>query len=220
MHRRQFLKASSAAAAAGTIFAGTSNAIVGSGAAPSGAPSAPAILKTYTDRDHRQRLENVRFCHENIQTCMRKHLVTSYLPGQCCYNLGEYPCIKPWDPDEWDEQELDKLHQQGIELIQLHEEWNDSQRLFNGNKLAPLNPAGFRRFVDMVHRRRMKLIVYASSGFFQRTDPDFRPEWARPQDLVEIYYHYALCSPASPGWRAYLLPRLVRILDEHGVDGC
>ena len=32
MHRRQFLKASSAAAAAGTIFARTSNAIVGSGA--------------------------------------------------------------------------------------------------------------------------------------------------------------------------------------------
>ena len=129
------------------------------------------------------------------------------------------PASNPGTPDEWDEQELDKLHQQGIELIQLHEEWNDSQRLSGGNKLSPLNPAGFRRFVDMVHRRRMKLIVYASSGFFQRTDPDFRPEWARPQDLVEIYYRYALCSPASPGWRAHLLPCLVRILDEYGVDG-
>ncbi len=29
----------------------------------------------------------------------------------------------------------------------------------------------------------------------------------------------ALCSPASPGWRAYLLPRLMRILDEYDVDG-
>ena len=32
-----------------------------------------------------------------------------YLPAQCCYNLGEYPCLKPWDPDEWDERELDRL---------------------------------------------------------------------------------------------------------------
>ena len=33
------------------------------------------------------------------------------------------------------------------------------------------------------------------------------------------YWDMARCSPASPGWRAYLLPRLVRILDEYGVDG-
>ena len=65
----------------------------------------------------------------------------------------------------------------------------------------------------------MKLLVYVSSGYFQRTDPDFRPEWATGPDLVEIYFDYAHCSPASPGWRAYLLPRLVRILDEYGVDG-
>jgi len=29
----------------------------------------------------------------------------------------------------------------------------------------------------------------------------------------------ARCSPASPGWRAYFLPHLVRILEEYGVDG-
>ena len=27
------------------------------------------------------------------------------------------------------------------------------------------------------------------------------------------------CSPASPGWRAYLLPHVGRVLDEYGVDG-
>jgi len=71
----------------------------------------------------------------------------------------------------------------------------------------------------MVHRRGMKIIVYISSGYFQRTDPDFRPEWAGSVDLREIYFRYAKCSPASPGWRAYLLPRVVRILDDYGVDG-
>jgi len=132
---------------------------------------------------------------------------------------GRIPCRKPWDPDDWDEQELDRLREHGIRLIQVHEEWNDSQRLFGGNKLAPLNPAGFRRFVEMVHRRDMKLLVYVSSGYFQRSDPDFRPEWAIGPDLVEIYFDYAHCSPASPGWRAYFLPRLARILDDYGVDG-
>jgi hypothetical protein len=149
---------------------------------------------------------------------MRKHLITGYLPGQCSYNLGEYPCRKPWDPDDWDARELDRLRDQGIGLIQVHEEWNDALRLFGGDKYSPLNPAGFRRFVDMVHQRKMKLIVYASSGYFNRLDPDFHRDWAR-EDMVEFYYQYAACSPASPGWRAYLLPRLTRIMDDYGVDG-
>jgi hypothetical protein len=218
MHRRDFL-GTSAAAAMGTILSEGPSPVIGGSPSQTGGPAAAGLVKTYTDRDHRRRLENIRFAHQNIRAAMRKHLVTSYLPGQCCYNLGEYPCLKPWDPDDWDEQELDKLRAEGIELIQVHEEWNDPLRLFGGNKLAPLNPAGLRRFVEMAHRRGMKLIVYVSSGFFQRSDPDFRAEWARPQDLIELYYDYALCSVASPSWRAYFLPRLRRILDEYGIDG-
>jgi hypothetical protein len=181
--------------------------------------AASAVLRLYTAQDHRQRLENIAACKRTIRKCLRKHLITAYVPGQCSYNLGEYPCREPWDPDGWDARELDKLRDQGIRLIQVHEEWNDSQRLFGGDKLTPLNPAGFRRFLDMVHQRGMKLIVYVSTGFFEHRDPDFRKEWARDQDLVELHYDYARCSPASPSWRAYLLPRLMRILDEYGVDG-
>ncbi|NOX53175.1 MAG: hypothetical protein GXP27_01795, partial [Planctomycetes bacterium] len=67
----------------------------------------------------------------------------------------------------------------------------------------------------------MKVIVYFSSGYFEQTDPDFRPEWTRKDDrpLREIYFRYAHCSPASPGWRAYYLRHLVRFLDEYPVDG-
>lgn len=70
----------------------------------------------------------------------------------------------------------------------------------------------------MVHRRGMKLIVYASTGYFERTDPDFRREWARELDNVALHYRYARCSPASEGWRAYFLPRLFRVFDGYGVD--
>ena len=179
----------------------------------------PMVVKSYSNDQHRQRLQNIAACERSIKSCMRKHLITDYLPGQCTYNLGEYPCRKVWNPDEWDERELDRLKAHGISLVQVHEEWSDAERLFGGDKFTPVNPTGFRRFVEMVHERGMKLIVYASSGFFERRDRDFRPEWARTPDLIEVWYDYAHCSPASPGWRAYLLPRLVRILDDYGVDG-
>ncbi len=220
MQRRQFLKASAVAATAGAIVSQTTDSADATVATPRDRSTA-AVLVDYDAAAHRQRLENIGLAERGIRTCLRKHLVTSYLPGQCCYNLGEYPCRKPWDPDEWDERELDALKDQGIGLIHVHEEWNDSQRLFGSHKLDALNPAGFRRFVEMVHRRGMKLIVYASSGYFEKTDPDFRDEWTDANDhpLVEIYFRYAHCSPASPGWRAYYLKHVVRILDEYGVDG-
>jgi hypothetical protein len=219
MKRRTFLKFSGGAALAGAAGTGSFRSTTGAEAAETATKDAPAVAHTYNASEHRQRLENIAICERGIRKCLRRHLITNYLAGQCCYNLGEYPCRKVWDPDDWDERELDKLKEHGISLVQVHEEWSDSQRLFGADKYSPLNPAGFRRFVEMVHRRGMKLIVYASSGFFERRDPDFHKEWARDQDLIEIYYHYARCSPASPGWRAYLLPHLVKILDEYGVDG-
>ena len=219
MNRRDFLKAGGAATTVGALIPGISGSAAEIAAVKATKAASPAIVATYSAEDHRRRLKNVAICNRQIRASMRKHLITDYLPGQCCYNLGEYPCRKPWDPDDVDERELDTLRDQGVRLIQVHEEWNDSQRLFGANKFDALNPAGFRRFVDMVHRRGMKIIVYLSSGFFQRTDPDFRREWAREQDLIAAYYQYAWCSPASPGWRAYLLPHLARVLDEYGVDG-
>ena len=215
MDRRDFLRTT----AATTVAATGVRAHAREGAVQSEPWPIPEVLGSYTAGDHRRRLQNIAVCEGAVRRCMRKHLVTSYLPGQCVYNLGEYPCREPWNPDGWDEEELGKLRDHGIQLIQLHEEWNDPLRLFGGNKFSPLNPQGFRRFVDMVHSAGMKVIVYASSGFFERTDPDFRSEWARSQDLVEIYFRYARCSPASPGWRAYLLKHIMRILEEYGVDG-
>jgi hypothetical protein len=181
--------------------------------------ASPAILAKYSVEDHRRRLENIAVCEKSIHTCLRKHLITNYLPGQCSYNLGEYPCREPWEIDDWDERELDRLKEHGIGLIQLHEEWNDSQRLFGGNKYTALNPAGFRQFLNLAHQRDFKVIVYVSSGFFEKRDPEFQPKWAREQDLVELFYNYARCSPASPSWRAYILKQIVRILDEYAVDG-
>ena len=222
MHRRDFLKTGVQAAAMGaavSVSAHSGLAAESTAGVTSTAQTA-AVLKSYTAEDHRRRLQNIGVCQASIRACMRKHLITNYLPAQCVYNLGEYPCRKPWDPDEYDERELDRLKDQGIQLIQVMDDWNDQLRLCGGHKLTALNPDGFRRFVSMVHQRGMKILAYASSGYFIRTDPDYREEWSRPGDgFFGGYWNLMRCSPASPGWRAYLLPRMVSILDEFEVDG-
>ncbi len=196
MRRREFLE----------------TAVAMAGASPS--PGAEPVAD-----DERRRLENIQTCNRSIRNCLRKHLITNYLPFQAVYNLGEYPARKPWTIDDSDERRLDELAAGGVQLLQVHEEWSDSLRMFGADRFSPVNGRAFYRFLKMVHARRMKLLVYISSGYFSRRDPDFRPEWARSPDLVEIYWRYAPCSPASPGWRRYLLPRINRVMDALGVDG-
>ncbi|MGC8640628.1 MAG: hypothetical protein ACP5XB_12205 [Isosphaeraceae bacterium] len=219
MHRRGFLQTGALGVAAGALTspAAASATTVEVSAVRS---DAPAVLKSYMAEDHRRRLQNIGGCTRAIRQCMRKHLITNYLPAQCAYNLGEYPCVKPWDPDAYDEQELDRLRDHGIQLIQLFDESNDSLRLFGGGKHTPLNPEGLRRFVTMAHRRGIKVITYLSTGYFQYKDPDLKPEWYRKGDGVTVgYWDMVRCAPASPGWRAYLLPHAVRLLDDYGLDG-
>lgn len=221
MDRRQFLKAASASPVLGVGAPAAAGLAAGGASLPPVMSGLRKPMDSYTADDHRRRLENIAICERGIRTCLRKHLITSYLPGQAYYNLGEYPSRKPWEPGEYDERELDRLRDHGIELIQVWLEWCDELRLFGGDKFTPANPDDFRRFVDMVHKRGMKIIPYTSAGYFERRDPDFRPEWSRSetQDLRELCWDWARCSYASPGWRAYLLPRLARLMDEYGVDG-
>ncbi len=218
MDRRTFLRTSTGAAAMGTIGSAVS---VAQAAQISGLQTvAPPALESDTAEDHRRRLENIGRCNRAIRSCMRKHLIADYLPAQCCYNLGEYPARKPWTIGPYDEEELDRLRDHGIQLIQLFDEWADPLRLFGGDKFTPVDPAAVRRFIDMAHKRGMKVLPYASTCFLQRTDPDFQQAWSRVGDNLEVgFWNMARCSPASPGWRAYLLPRIIRVLDEFGADG-
>lgn len=220
MLRRSFFKLSAGSGLLGCtaqarILAGTSRAAAGilkSGSEP--------FLSSYTREDHRRRLQNIARCESAIRTSLRRHLITDYIPGQAVYNLGEYPCRKPWDPDDYDERELDQLKDEGIRLIQVMEDWNDLLRLFGGDKFRSVNPTGLRRFIEMVHQRGMKILIYTSTGHFQVTDPDFRPEWARPGFSTKAaHWQLVHCSAASAGWRAYVLPRTLRIMDDYGADG-
>jgi hypothetical protein len=216
MERREFLKLSGAG-------------VAGAGSPAAGSPEEPCRARgidrslsmvTGTHEDHRRRLRYLEECRRTIRKCMRQQMVGDYIPGHAAYNLGEYPSRKPWNPDEWDRGQLEQLSNAGIQWIHIHEEWNDPERLFGGDKFTPVNKEGFKRFIRWCHEFGLKVIPYTSSGYFERTDPDFRADWAREsQDLIEVYYRYAHCSPASVSWRTYLLTRLRRILEEYEVDG-
>ena len=93
-------------------------------------------------------------------------------------------------------------------------------RLFGGDKYTSLNPAGYRRFIDMAHDRGIKVLTYFSSGYTHFKDPDYRDEWVRPGDrMIGGWWEMARAVPASPDWRSYLLPRLIKILNEYDTDG-
>ena len=228
MDRRDFFKTGAKAAATGALTGAAVAMPVEYGrAADAPTPKTPAgdsgtsvVIKDFSAEDHRRRLQNIAICTQKIRKCMKKHLITNYLPAQCVYNLGEYPSREPWAPGEYDEQELDRLKEHGIQLIQVMDEWNDRYGLFGGNKLTAVNPEGFARFVGMVHQRGIKIIAYASTGYFAGSDPDYRKEWARPGDICGAgWWDLPRCSPASPGWRAHLLPRMLQILEDYEVDG-
>lgn len=203
MNRRNFLRSG----------AGAGLALAAPPARSPGLTGKP-VLTSYTPEDHRRRLLNIGICERSIRRCLRKHLVTNYLPGHAVYSVQG----KDWEPDHRDEEALARFRAAGIALIQ---PWSDWAAAWGKQHLVARNPAGFRRFVDLAHKYQLKVIPYTSTQFFERTDPAFREQWAWPKeyDLVEFDYHLAHCSPASPEWRAHILPRVVRIMDEYGVDG-
>ncbi len=221
MKRRTFLTTGTQAIVAGSV-AGLSTPAVQAIETPISSPSDPvaSLLRGYDREDHRRRLSNVATCTQSIGSAMRTHLITDYLPGQACYNLGEYPSTKPWVVDDYDAGELDRMRDEGIQIIQVFDDWNDSLRLFGGDKYSAVNPEGYRKFIALAHERGMKVLTYTSPCFIQRTDPDFKQEWSREGDFLEVgYWNMARCSPASPGWRAFVLQKFAQILDEYGTDG-
>jgi hypothetical protein len=225
MRRRDFLATTAAGVTAGTITASETPdaetvAVPAASTPVVSVPRQVRLVADYTAADHRDRLRAIAFGTATIRDCLRRHLVTNYLPAQACYNLGEYPATRPWDPGEEDEAELDRLAALGVQVIQVFDDWNDSLRLFGGDKYSPVNAEGYQRFLAMARARGFRVLTYVSTCFIQTTDPDFDPAWRRPGDVLVVgYWNMARCSPASPGWREFVLKKIARVIDEWGTDG-
>lgn len=167
-----------------------------------------------------RRINNLNSAEQNNKRYLRRHRVMEYMPGQVTYNLGDYPAKFSIAPTEYDYNLIKDLAANGVELIQIHEEWNDSIRHHGADKYSSFDPQGLKAFVELCHSFGIKVIPYISTGYFQVTDPDFREDFVRGRRIMESsHFKYIKCWAGSPTWRQYLLPRMFSALDEYGFDG-
>ena len=178
------------------------------------------FMKILTLSEHSRRIKNINEAEKGNRSYFCRHRIRDYLPGQTTYNLGDYPASFSISPTDYDYEMLKSLSENGVELIQVHEEWNDSLRHLGATKHTSHDPEGMKKFVDLCHNFGIKVIPYASTGYISQYDPDFREEFTRGKfDLVISHFHYRMCYAGSGEWREYLLPKLQNILDTYGFDG-
>lgn len=167
-----------------------------------------------------QRIENMKFAERSVIKCSNRVRVRDYMPGQVTYNLGPYPKRFSIRPTEYDYQIIQKLAEKGVELIQIHEEWNDSIRHLGADKFSSHDPQGLHEFIDLCHRFHIKVIPYISSNYFDERDVDFREDFARYQNTNRnLHFHYRPCSLESPTWSKYLFDKVTAMLEEYDFDG-
>ena len=177
-------------------------------------------MKNPTLEQHRKRIDSINRAEQGNRKYLQRHRVQDYMPGQATYNLGDYPARFSIEPTEYDYNMLKSMAENGVELIQIHEEWNEAIRHFGADKFSSHDPKGLQKFVDLCHDFGIKIIPYISTGYFQVTDPDFRESFARTKyELVCSHFRYRKCWAGSPTWREYLLPRTFAVLDQYGFDG-
>lgn len=177
-------------------------------------------MKLLTLEEQRKRIENVRYASENVKKCAKHIRVRDYLPGQVTYNLGPYPAKFPIEPTEYDYNLIKDFAERGVGLIQVHEEWNDSIRLYGSDKYTSHDPEGMKNFIKLCHDFGIKVLPYVSSFYFDRRDPDFRRDFMRYESyLVSVHFEYANCSAESETWGAYFFEKMKRVLDTYEFDG-
>jgi len=178
-------------------------------------------MKNLTLEEHRQRIENVNSAEIRNRTYFKRHRIIDYLPGQAVYNLGDYPAPFSIEPTDYDREMLSDMAKNGVELIQLHEEWNDPIRHLGADKFTCFDPKGLEHFIDLAHSFGLKVLPYISSGFFNEFDPDFDEKFtvSKKYCIPGMHFKYRKCAVGSPEWRHYLLPRTMAVLDRYDFDG-
>ena len=174
-----------------------------------------------TVQEQRARIHNINRAEQGNHRYHRRIRIQDYLSGQAIYGLGDYPARVDAAPTDYDRALIKKLRECGVDLIQVHEEWNDACRLYGGDKFNAVNKEGMKEFIRLCHDNGIKIIAYVSSGYFQHGDPDDRPEFHSPEDqlLSNSYMNYHHNDQDSPEWREYVIPRTLNVMDEYGFDG-
>ena len=177
-------------------------------------------MKQLTLEQHRARLDNLRAARADNRSYTRELRIRDYLPGQIIYYLGDYPAPMHITPTEYDYRLLQSYAEHGVDLIQVHEEWNDTIRRFGADKWTSCDHEGMLKFVELCHYFGIKIIPYCSASYIHTYDAEYRPEFSRSDGgCVDMHYHYSLGYEGSAAWRDFILPRSFAIMDTYGFDG-
>ena len=168
----------------------------------------------------KRRIENLRRAEEGNKTYLRRHRIGEYLPGQAIYNLGDYPKRFSIEPTEYDYNLIKDMAENGVKVIQVHEEWNDAIRHLGADKFSSHDHTGMKNFVKLCHSFGIKILPYVSTGYFDIRDPDFREEFARSTYGYHAeHLNYRKCYAGSPKWRCYLISKLKNAVETYSFDG-
>jgi len=178
-------------------------------------------MKRLSLEDCKKRIDHIAYAEAHVKKCLRRERIHNYIPGQVIYNLGEYPNRFSIRPTQYDHDLIASLAHKGVGLIQLHEEWNDSQRMLGADKYSSHDPEGLHAFIALCHQYGIKVLPYFSSAFFDWRDPDFTERFSTNGkfELNSSYFRYRCCDPASPEWNEYLMRGMHRIMEDYEFDG-
>ena len=177
-------------------------------------------MKQLTLEQHRARIQNLRDVRTHIKKHTRELRIHNYLPGQIIYYLGDYPAKMSITPTEYDFNLLKSYAEHGVDMIQVHEEWNDTIERYGSDKYRSCDHEGMLKFVDLCHYFGIKIIPYCSSSYIHEGSRHYHENFSRGTGgCVDMHYKYRYGWAGSEYWRNFILPRTFNILDTYGFDG-
>ena len=177
-------------------------------------------MKKLTLEQHRARIENLREARKSIKKLTRELRIHDYLPGQIIYYLGDYPAKMSIKPTEYDFNLLKSYAENGVDMIQVHEEWNDSIEKYGSDKWHSNDPEGMKEFVELCHYFGIKIIPYCSASYIHEGSKYYREEFSRSHGgCIDMHYKYRYGWAGSEYWRDFIIPRTFNIMDTYGFDG-
>jgi len=177
-------------------------------------------MQYFTENDHKKRMNNIKNARNDVKECTREMRIKDYLPGQIIYYLGDYPDKMSITPTEYDYDLLKSYAENGVDMIQVHEEWNDTIEKYGSDKWHSCDHEGMLKFIDLCHQFNIKIIPYCSSSYIHCKSKYYTEEFSRSTGgCTDMHYSYRLGWAGSEKWRNFIIPRTFNIMDTYGFDG-
>ena len=177
-------------------------------------------MQHYTENDHKKRMNNIKSAQKDVKECSREMRINNYLAGQIIYYLGDYPQKMSITPTEYDYNLLKSYAENGVDMIQVHEEWNDTIEKYGSDKWHSCDHDGMLKFIDLCHQFNIKIIPYCSASYIHCKSKYYTEDFSRcTGGCTDMHYSYRLGWAGSEKWRNFIIPRTFNIMDTYGFDG-